>query len=632
MQVSTPMNFFPPQQSKEYSLLELKEIIEGRYLYLIQHAVYLRRIQNNLVSEDNIREYLQDVFNLKCEINEDFKNKVLLSLISTVNDRLEVCKKLRKFVSNSDNNQAIAMLLLEVDFNLALNNDFKSIQHYSVSQQSRILTAFNSADFYQFLLDSLKKINSDFCKTLQNIYKIIIKKNTVTSSKSVVVDNIASLHFSWDYLGRSLKFDLTTFTMTHKVDVKSQSNNPLPEDLNKKLAVLTMMTTEISRIKNLNKKNINNNIDNKTFLEDNAIAFSKVYPLWKEVNDSFSEAMTKVEEAKNFEKAYRKKRNVAFTEIKSIENQLLIFNITTKKLENLWPEDARLIDIKKSTDLISKKIIELRTLWPEKPDEKLTLTDLADKESGFHEAYLQLLKDVDPLSQIIFSANKDIKDDQLRVKNEQQQKLRKEELKQQEELMNTAKERENFKLAKQKQLEDFKAEVIRRSAEKAKQQQDQSSNIIASSPQITVYKNVAFSELVDQLKPKHLALIKLILQQNSGVTFHKVKNLIVKHLKGRVDEIGNGSSHKRIELNKYYIEIVTHSNKTAQPTEDKIEQSSKAVGGFFKPHGEAHNSEKLCNFNLELVAKTFERAGFSLKLIEEIENKKPNLKAEEKTI
>jgi hypothetical protein len=98
---------------------------------------------------------------------------------------------------------------------------------------------------------------------------------------------------------------------------------------------------------------------------------------------------------------------------------------------------------------------------------------------------------------------------------------------------------------------------------------------------------------------------------------------IVSQLDGEVEEIGNGSSHKRLRIAKYYVEVISHAEENKEPVATPL-----ASGGFFRPHGTSHQAGSKSRFNMELVVSTFERAGLTKTALEEIGQKRLTAKAE----
>ncbi len=97
-----------------------------------------------------------------------------------------------------------------------------------------------------------------------------------------------------------------------------------------------------------------------------------------------------------------------------------------------------------------------------------------------------------------------------------------------------------------------------------------------------------------------------ILEGKRGVNFKKVSSLITSKLGGTISEIGNGSSHKRIELQSYITEMVTQTG---------------VVGGASRPHEKGHNPEKLSKFNLNLIKSVLVNAGITLEVVKDLEKK-----------
>lgn len=162
---------------------------------------------------------------------------------------------------------------------------------------------------------------------------------------------------------------------------------------------------------------------------------------------------------------------------------------------------------------------------------------------------------------------------------------------------------------------------------------------------------VQFSEKLLNMSNDNFLLLQDLFVGKGVVRYTDVFNLIVQGLGGEVNEVGNGSSHKSIRVDKFYANI-KYSEEEAEPEpkvekkkakgkkkgkpdskksnakEEKpaVEEASVAKGGMFKPHGKSKGM--MGPFNMGLVVDTLVKAGITQALLDEFEEKRRLKKAE----
>lgn len=141
------------------------------------------------------------------------------------------------------------------------------------------------------------------------------------------------------------------------------------------------------------------------------------------------------------------------------------------------------------------------------------------------------------------------------------------------------------------------------------------------------------ADFLSKFSTKVLDLLGKISSQQYGLKYEEIKNLIVNQLGGKVEEIGNGSSHKRIVLDDISAIMVSHNtgerpiDETSQKqNRQQRRQAQRAAkkqnqptvkGTMVKSHGKRHNSGILSHFNLKRVAEIFAKAGYTQECIEQ---------------
>lgn len=249
--------------------------------------------------------------------------------------------------------------------------------------------------------------------------------------------------------------------------------------------------------------------------------------------------------------------------------------------------------------------------------------------------------------------------------NEKKIKSEQETLKQKLEEDKEKKILEEKKLEREKFLADKKAKSleyhrenkqIKELTEKDRLNKDINNNNQAKPKEPTVvnFINPEMAALIlkwkDQDKEPY-RLLENIVNENIGVKYNDVVNLISK-LGGKVIvNIGNGTSHKRLILGKLIKEIHINEDELLESSvkQDKKSKNSNkknnkhkkkgsaedkslelanannanlATHGFFKQHSAGHTDRVLCRFNLHLVNELFNKAGITLEYLTMLDEKR----------
>ena len=185
-----------------------------------------------------------------------------------------------------------------------------------------------------------------------------------------------------------------------------------------------------------------------------------------------------------------------------------------------------------------------------------------------------------------------------------------------------------FKSQQAIKLENYKAQVEKKREEKEEKKKKE---LVDKSALATLnkenkkevsYFNDSMRTCLESLKKHDLDLLERILNLKS-CKYNEVCNLIVDSLKGKVLKIGNGTSHRRILLNKYVITISTSQEESSDNNQQEkllkeVESHSVATDGFFNQHGYSHTEKELCEINIKSVKNILLKAGINLQLIDEL--------------
>lgn len=118
------------------------------------------------------------------------------------------------------------------------------------------------------------------------------------------------------------------------------------------------------------------------------------------------------------------------------------------------------------------------------------------------------------------------------------------------------------------------------------------------------------SKIIAELHEKDVTLIEMIFNLEKGIKYRDVEILIESKLKGKIIEIGNGSSHKRIRIKNLCCEFYDRNDSSGKST------VTVSTGGMYKQHGSAGSD--MMTFNLKLLKSVLASAGIEPALIKKI--------------
>ncbi len=361
---------------------------------------------------------------------------------------------------------------------------------------------------------------------------------------------------------------------------------------------------------------------------------------------------SKMDERRNIESIYNStltQLGAKFKEIKSIYENVselyhaLIVNSQLANTEEAFESFGLQIHE------LNEKIKDLESKWPTACPAEYTSVDTIKAQSKLTEESLE------EVSVQLGSINESLLHRITEFQEREQIKQSKLEMTEREESIKAQEERQAFLDKEAKKLQNYKLSI--ESRRKDKELLQKNSLFATTKPKeeeqtLVEYKNTKMDDLLNKLSPQQLDFILSIINlEKTGITFDQVSNFIVNHLDGKVLEIGNGSSHKRIVLEKYIIKVPVHANTEVQasttadskkkqkhktknrskPTKSvpsmpedhsALEQHMLATGGFHKAHGKAHQPGTLSKFTLGLVNQAFDAAGITKDVIEKLIAKK----------
>lgn len=187
-----------------------------------------------------------------------------------------------------------------------------------------------------------------------------------------------------------------------------------------------------------------------------------------------------------------------------------------------------------------------------------------------------------------------------------------------DELLAVKQEKEAFVLEQKTLLLLWKSKVecFRQEKEKEKNVIKSPLNVVDNNDKIQSSAEIdSIVKLLKTLSDRWINLIKSIFCKEKGIKYYQVYYLITNQLGGKIIEHGGGSSHKTMILRNFSTEFIT---------DQKLPETVKS--GVCKPHGQSHESEELCGFNLELFQEGLIKSGITPEVIDALEQEKLNNK------
>lgn len=653
----------------EVFVKQTRQMIEARQLYLAEHAKFLTAyIEGTNTNQQAIQDYLSDIFNIsKSAIiikNNDIDGSfvtTLKSLKEGLRERAKQLMVLKNCISNEELEEDTDRALCTLSFFLEkFYNESKLYKPYNnmsdVSWQEKVKISFHQTELFNRIRKNLPPILpssvSDFSKVFRSIEKVRKVRHNGQDQYSLSQDIVYGWKEYHDEIMQKLNKAKSIYSdMDKDADYLK---------ITKLMKEIEAFIETPSSIRDKSKAKIRENVAYKTtdgVAPVNQLDFQKTCEV-----DQFSKILQpKIKIFFTVDKpvkAYLKKLHVICEEIKEVNE---INSYSQQQFKN----------IKIQLDLLREAYQRCKTreaLFSQKMKIDETFHDAIILQQGrlddllnscavvctmnfssvaavnqqinvFNDAIEEISKNIKSFNQTLNALNNDQKH-QVEVRQRQIE----------HELLAKQQEQRTYQQNKAKELKEYKLEVEHQRAEKAKLKNLKLTNSKADEENtVTIEKfvNTSMEAKISALSESKLILLEQILDEklrphnSKDITFEKVCLLIEKDLEGTVSEVGNGSSHKRIEIEKLYVEIISHGvcndaeievkdnkkrsngkairgkqeQKEKKEMELEIKRSSVATGGMFKPHGKQHSSGALSSFNLKLIADCFKHAGIHVDVV-----------------
>lgn len=572
------------------------ELIDGKINNLELHLEYINDIQNGKISAENTREYLREALFIKVPHNTDAV-AIAIFLKSAVQ------KLLKKFQTIKDicfiGQDILAKCMLHVFITLQLENETE--HNYKYAKAKNINADFNEKIVYKSLLKIIAPDFKEYIKELQSVFK-------VASNKEEVLD------FNWDKTIQSLReLLITAKNLLLTLDNNSVASNS-PQDYTD---LLTSAFASMAAQKSKNLSTIYHDDESGlyNFIKDNCEVFLKYYKakfLLSELYNNSSTVKNDLAYKLELEKDYHNKKTTLGTELDLLLDRYKSFIDRFQKIslseQNILNPDTLML-IKTSLGSVLNKIVELRKQWPK------TLPEYYIRKEEVNAAYTKSSAEIELVKEQLCRINEQFLTQLALIKVAQERAKAAEEQKQQLVALEALKEKAKFIADQTAACQRYKQEV--QADREAKAAARFTPKTIPIVPIVTTYKNVDMEAKLLTLSEKQLLHILSILKEEPGTYYQEVYNIIESHLGGKLLNIGNGSSHRRIILNKYSVDI---SHIPGKP-EPALPKNPVATGGMFKPKGRG----EIINFNMILLNRVFEKAGITEKVIQKILDQKREL-------
>lgn len=618
------MQLIENEISKEINpLAKLKTKIEGRQFFLVQHHLYIKLIEDKKISTEEVEEYLTDVFDF-LKVNPGDITDFIPTLKEVVLEKINRCKELKEacLKENQDAGICLAYVLLENELTIASFS--KQIQKSKVSKEERIKTAFNDKEliksFIAFLNPCLPKVYAELTRLISIKSKGQINHSKLTRTTSI--NFFENVSFNWHLILSDIRLEGSKVRphlpklvddnpdILRYAEIAKNCKNfiefdqaNIPPEYKDSASMFVIFNMIFERIEA-------NKLKSRKLLEENIEFFFSIYPRLQKLA-SKQKAITQVaKEYNKLKKDYLRTQHYILAEIACLqktchEQSSICLNLNDKNYQSELV--GNLTSFLKKTASVENKLQELSKEWPENIPSNLNKISLIEQCNNFYNQAKELRSVLDVLSEEINSSRKQA---QIEINQKELAKKLQEKSKVQERLKSNE---EFFRLQEQK-LRTYKKTV-----EEQKQEKQQLNTKIVetkkeSDTQVTYQINATMRFILLNLSAAHFELLRSIVSYQKGIKYSDFYALFTNQLGGVISEIGNGSSHLRIELQTYMIEIITYTNKGFTKKSPNI-----VVGGMFRQHGEAHTNDKLCRFNLKLINFVLDKAGINLKTLAELE-------------
>lgn len=626
--------------SKPDSIDTIKAMLSSHFQLLSQHCIYLAKIQRGSIVDEEVEAYLQDITGESNFDIELFRVHKAPELISNLKRRLDAYIKFIEIFKKYDQEVAIPTLYFQLSLSLEYFRAVANIKSArKIRENFKVFTQSDDIEQVTLLIKKIKKLPfiadgrfDKFISIKRINRKTIINHQTMQEAPEYI--------FEYDWLSivkqqkkreascsrlRSLMMNSQATTSSNVSNAVSNVSNAVvvtidfdasqdadgEQDLvSKAVNLMSEFRQKMLTVEEM--KFLREPSDER--LAENIKVYCRVYPVTQELSRVMVKIDKMLDNALAFKNRYKDSLNkIVAKKIFYLENIKLLaksidifssentayqkdFNdlfIRLSKLKSKIGDDFQFvtsgINYDGSDEIIGKQLSVAEEKY------KLIKAELQSINADFLKIAEEIegLKNSTQISAPNISANKKIT------------------------------ERERFLAEREKINLEYKEKIAAKRTEKKVQNSidavEKAADRVEAVQSITTYKNLDVEEILLSMSDDYFNLLMDLFEFKKGVKYSRVCDLITNQFGGSIEEIGNGSSHKRICLDKYLVDIISSQSSTSVSS-----SSYQVVGGFYKPHGKAHNSGEMSRFNMELVVNTFIKAGITKELLNQFSDKRNN--------
>ncbi len=600
---------------------QIKAVLLSRIRFFKETITYLNLIQMRQIQQTERLEFLYDVFGYR-ETNESTTFITIVpNLLAIANRNLELYNNFVEIISDSNANYAYCAFAKTVDMEVKCSSYKRSAKsNHNIPAEYLVMMTFDEYETLTELRHDMKAhLIADQYELMSNI--ISIEQTIEQQSLGSHMENSYASYFvyRWDEAVRKIQDEYSRNQATIK---QLNAESTIPGELSsEEMNAFHKIVTQIKKFNNRETQGVGIDgnkltiIDDYAYLQQNIKAFVKAYPYFKSMI-----LLRTVREKMQNDELIRNKT------IKHYDQTRRVLSNSHSKLQARLTATATQLKAIKSTDLtleftqLESTISEFMQDWPGKcPIEEMNNQRIDAKSrdtSQFAKLLMQRLEKVDTQIAELISikeAEKLAKAEVLRLKHEKEAQQQQEEVSQ---------------FLQRRALAT--AEYFQSVAEKRQAQPASISNAevqTTQAPAVIVQPSREMRTLIADLSNAHFTTLEKLMNVERDITFLDIKHLVTQ-LEGVVEEIGNGSSHKRIILKStFYSELHTH----AVLNKERVAKEKKLKGTLVKPHGAGHNNGTLSRFNIVCLQKLFVGAGIDKTLLNELANERQQSEATSST-
>lgn len=611
-------------------LCEFKAMLSAHREMLTNQYRFLVDIHLSKVSKDEIAEYLVDAMGFDPSHYNNFITDYLPILLQSILGKIKKFSQLENILKCENNNVVISTLYLLCDSELAYAKLSRRIAKSSdIFVKDKMQTISGGVTFLTSALSFLRPcLPVSHNKLTEIIYfKEIENKNKTSRAKGPIQ---ASYSVNWEVNWRKASMQLTNDC---KAFSKLISNKKVIENETKKAVIEFKESIDMALAKLVIKISKAKNTDAVSEDEIFKCIFENVLYYYEEINPLLEKANESILFLKNEELAAQALNKLCCSAKQELEAKVnsnrRLADFLNRRLESVYTKEKwkeyqePITTILQSIDEIKMEINTILDPWTAHMTSEWSTERIEDELSKskdksdcikkrlvvIQDKFITMSENLEA-AQSVSIGNEPSTPQPLFLKNNERELFINECKK-----INNERKEIIQKLRKERQLEKSIAALPKQAVD------------VIPGPVITIYKNMEVEECLLQMSDKYFELLQNIFSYKKGILFSDICNLIINQLGGSIEELG--SSHKRIRINKYLMEMVTHSSEI-NTRKEKIKNTdslpSVVTGGFFRPHGEAHQSGMMSRFNLKLVTNIFIQAGITMEVLHLMEVKRLSIR------